>query len=181
MATPICCEELSISVSDGFVRVLVICINTPNSTHNIVDRTFGLEFSKAVVFATEQANKNAIDLVVVCSGKSNGFIAGADINTMLSCIGNAGALRFAYTLHDYYLPSYDYYFRIFVDTYRLNCMYCALEILPVPTITIINGTVLGAGLELAMSCDYRVIKDGIGQQIGLPEVKIGVLPGKNRY
>lgn len=53
-----------------------------------------------------------------------------------------------------------------------------LETISVPTITIISGTVLGAGLELVMSCDYRVINSSLGKQIGLPEVKIGVLPGK---
>jgi 3-hydroxyacyl-CoA dehydrogenase len=44
-----------------------------------------------------------------------------------------------------------------------------------PTVAAIHGTALGGGLELAMGCTYRVaVKEA---QVGLPEVKLGVLPG----
>ncbi len=44
-----------------------------------------------------------------------------------------------------------------------------------PTVAAIHGTALGGGLELALGCTYRVAtKDA---QLGLPEVKLGVLPG----
>ncbi|ANC71384.1 3-hydroxyacyl-CoA dehydrogenase NAD-binding domain-containing protein [Deinococcus radiodurans] len=44
-----------------------------------------------------------------------------------------------------------------------------------PTVAAIHGTALGGGLELALGCTYRVaVKDA---QLGLPEVKLGVLPG----
>ncbi|GGM09202.1 3-hydroxyacyl-CoA dehydrogenase NAD-binding domain-containing protein [Deinococcus aerophilus] len=44
-----------------------------------------------------------------------------------------------------------------------------------PTVAAIHGTALGGGLELAMGCSYRVaVKEA---QVGLPEVKLGVLPG----
>lgn len=55
---------------------------------------------------------------------------------------------------------------------------CALETLSIPTVAVINGTILGGGLELALSCDYRVADRKHCRQLGLPEVKIGVLPGK---
>lgn len=51
-----------------------------------------------------------------------------------------------------------------------------IEEMAVPTIAIINGTALGGGLEIALACDYRVA-DQECRQIGLPEVKVGVLPG----
>ncbi|MCD0161575.1 enoyl-CoA hydratase/isomerase family protein [Deinococcus sp. 6YEL10] len=44
-----------------------------------------------------------------------------------------------------------------------------------PTVAAIHGTALGGGLELAMGCTYRVAVPGA--QVGLPEVKLGVLPG----
>ncbi|MFC4455031.1 3-hydroxyacyl-CoA dehydrogenase NAD-binding domain-containing protein [Deinococcus sonorensis] len=44
-----------------------------------------------------------------------------------------------------------------------------------PTVAAIHGTALGGGLELALACSYRVaVPDA---QLGLPEVKLGVLPG----
>ncbi len=52
-----------------------------------------------------------------------------------------------------------------------------LEKLPVPVAAAINGAALGGGLELALSCHYRVAWDDRSVQIGFPEVTLGLLPG----
>lgn len=49
--------------------------------------------------------------------------------------------------------------------------------LPFPTVAAINGDCLGGGLELALACQYRVASDEGSINIGLPEVKLGILPG----
>ena len=51
----------------------------------------------------------------------------------------------------------------------------ALENAPVPVIAAIHGTALGGGLEVALSCHYRVAVPSA--KCGLPEVKLGLLPG----
>ncbi len=53
---------------------------------------------------------------------------------------------------------------------------CAqIEESPKPVIAALNGTTLGGGLELALVCHYRVAT--APAQLGLPEVKLGLLPG----
>jgi 3-hydroxyacyl-CoA dehydrogenase len=50
-----------------------------------------------------------------------------------------------------------------------------IEALERPVVAALHGTVLGAGLELALACHWRVAAEGT--QFGFPEVKIGLLPG----
>lgn len=50
-----------------------------------------------------------------------------------------------------------------------------LEACPKPLIAALHGTALGGGLEVALGCHYRVALEGT--RVGLPEVKLGLLPG----
>lgn len=50
-----------------------------------------------------------------------------------------------------------------------------LESIGKPTVAAIHGTALGGGLELALGCHFRVAD--AGAKLGLPEVKLGLLPG----
>ena len=61
----------------------------------------------------------------------------------------------------------------FLDS--LNNLYFKIESLEVPTIAVINGACLGGGLELALSCDFRI---GLkGSIYSFPETSIGIIPG----
>lgn len=56
-----------------------------------------------------------------------------------------------------------------------NDVYNMIETMRCPVIAALHGSVLGGGLELALACHYRVASDTA--KIGLPEVKLGVIPG----
>ena len=50
-----------------------------------------------------------------------------------------------------------------------------LEDLPFPTLVAINGFALGGGMEVSLACDFRIMADSA--KIGLPETKLGIIPG----
>ncbi|CAA0081694.1 Fatty acid oxidation complex subunit alpha [Zhongshania aliphaticivorans] len=53
----------------------------------------------------------------------------------------------------------------------------ALEKLPVPVVSAINGAALGGGFEICLSTNYRIAYNHKSVQLGLPEVGLGLLPG----
>lgn len=91
--------------------------------------------------------------VLVLTGTGKGFIAGADIGEYHGVSGVA----------------FDEYQRL------SRRVFSALELLPQLTIAAVNGYALGGGFEVALCCDLILASEGA--QFGLPEVKLGLLPG----
>lgn len=58
---------------------------------------------------------------------------------------------------------------------RANTIFNQIEDLPYPTVAAINGYALGGGFEVCLACDFRVMSDVA--KIGLPETKLGIIPG----
>ena len=88
---------------------------------------------------------------VIIAGKGDHFAAGADIVEMAEQTPHE-ALAFSFN-----------------DVYNL------IEQLPIPTCAAIKGYALGGGLELALACDFRICHKGA--KLGLPEIKLGIIPG----
>lgn len=58
---------------------------------------------------------------------------------------------------------------------KANSVFTAIEDLPFPTVTLVNGVALGGGMEMALSTDFRIATEKA--VVGFPEVKLGILPG----
>nr|WP_297460334.1 fatty acid oxidation complex subunit alpha FadB [uncultured Halomonas sp.] len=58
---------------------------------------------------------------------------------------------------------------------QVHALFNAIEDLPFPTVTAINGLALGGGCEVTLATDFRVMAEKA--EIGLPETKLGILPG----
>ena len=51
--------------------------------------------------------------------------------------------------------------------------------MPKPVVAALHGTALGGGLEVALGCHFRVAAPGT--RLGLPEIKLGLIPGRRRH
>lgn len=58
---------------------------------------------------------------------------------------------------------------------HLRDAFTRLSAVSVPTVSVVEGHALGGGLELALSTDLRVV--GPGAKLGLPETRLGIIPG----
>ena len=104
----------------------------------------------------EMAANTAIRAVVVFSGKPDSFIVGADIAELAAIKGRDDALEKAEAGQ-----------RLFDKIGTLG----------VPTIAVIHGACMGGGTEMSLACEYRIATDDSKTSIGLPEVKLGIIPG----
>jgi 3-hydroxyacyl-CoA dehydrogenase/enoyl-CoA hydratase/3-hydroxybutyryl-CoA epimerase len=94
--------------------------------------------------------------MVICSGKDNGFIAGADVSEFSSAAGSSEVQEYAEWVH---------------------ALFERLGNFRIPTVCAIRGFCLGGGLELALACRHRVAVDSRETRLGLPEVNLGIHPG----
>ncbi len=98
--------------------------------------------------AIAAANRDPAIKGIVVTGEGRAFSAGADIAEFRSGLKQPG----------------------------LGTVIDAVEASAKPVVAAINGLALGGGLEVALGCHYRVAARSV-TQLGLPEVKIGILPG----
>ena len=107
--------------------------------------------------------------VVLTSGKE-AFSAGADL-TMLQ----HGAQRLANNVKTL---GPEKAMATFVEDSGAGArVFRRMETCGKPWAAAINGLALGGGFEITLACHYRVIADSPKAQVGLPEVKVGLLPG----
>jgi 3-hydroxyacyl-CoA dehydrogenase/enoyl-CoA hydratase/3-hydroxybutyryl-CoA epimerase len=129
-----------------------LCIDKADSSANVLSASVLHELDDLLTGFERQPPTG----VVIHSGKSNGFIMGADINEFTS------------------IQTADEGFKLI----RLGQqLFDRLEALPCPTVAVINGFCLGGGFELAMACTYRIALETDKAVIGLPEVQLGLHPG----
>lgn len=93
---------------------------------------------------------------VILRSEKPAFIVGADITEFLSLF-DAPEEELTQWLH------------------FSNQIFSRLEDLPVPTVSAINGYALGGGCECVLATDFRIASPDL--RIGLPETKLGIMPG----
>ena len=144
--------------------VLHIAFDVPGKTMNTITGGVMKEMGELVA---EIKGNAAIKGAVLYSGKDNGFCAGADLGEI-----GGGSMD-----ADKKLSEDEKLKKSFEQGFGLNRSLRALETCGKPVACALEGLALGGGLEIALACHYRVAADNPKIQFGLPEAKVGLLPG----
>ncbi|MBF7982716.1 MULTISPECIES: fatty acid oxidation complex subunit alpha FadJ [Rahnella] len=134
-------------------HVGIITIDVPGEKVNTLKAEFAQQICAILQKAQQYPNLKGLVLV---SGKSDSFIAGADITMISGCKTAAEASELAQ---------------------KGQTVMSQIASFSVPVVAAIHGACLGGGLELALACHSRVCSLDDKTQLGLPEVQLGLLPG----
>ena len=140
-------ENLIITTENGIGQ---ITINRPSKLNALNVATI-----QELHNAFENLDENPEIKVIIITGEGEkAFVAGADISEFAHFTIEEGAQLAAQ---------------------GQELLFDFVEALKTPVIAAVNGFALGGGLELAMSCHFRIASDNA--KMGLPEVSLGVIPG----
>jgi 3-hydroxyacyl-CoA dehydrogenase/enoyl-CoA hydratase/3-hydroxybutyryl-CoA epimerase len=132
-------------------RIATIWLDAPDKKVNTLSRQMWADLSGCI----EEAARSGVAALIITSAKPGSFIVGADL----------------FELRDMSDVEFDEYI------VRGQEILQRLESLTIPTTAAINGDCLGGGLEVALACKSRVCADEPSIRIGLPETKLGLVPG----
>ena len=132
--------------------IITVTIDQADRKMNVIGDGFNDAFAALTdAFVNDQDAKG----LILTSGKST-FVVGADIDQLAT------------------IETAEQAFDLVED---LKASLRKLETSGKPVVAAITGTALGGGLELALACHYRIAIDSPKTKLGLPEVKLGLLPG----
>jgi 3-hydroxyacyl-CoA dehydrogenase/enoyl-CoA hydratase/3-hydroxybutyryl-CoA epimerase/3-hydroxyacyl-CoA dehydrogenase/enoyl-CoA hydratase/3-hydroxybutyryl-CoA epimerase/enoyl-CoA isomerase len=144
--------SLHVNVEEG--PIAVVTFNQPKSRANTLNQAVLAELESVLYTLSRRTDLKG---VILRSGKPGMFIAGADLRELgSSLLNHAEAEKLTKRGHD---------------------LIAGFEKLPFPTVAAIEGACQGGGLELVLGFDYRLASTHPKTEIGLPEVKIGLIPG----
>jgi enoyl-CoA hydratase len=130
-------------------RVAIITIDRPKVLNALNDSAVA-ELGSLCLSLQEDS---AVGVVILTGAGEKAFVAGADINELTGQDAAAGVQR----------------------ALKGQNVFQLIESLGKPVIAAVNGFALGGGCELALACSVRLASSNA--RFGLPEVKLGIIPG----
>jgi 3-hydroxyacyl-CoA dehydrogenase/enoyl-CoA hydratase/3-hydroxybutyryl-CoA epimerase len=136
----------------GADGVLLATLDLPGRAMNVLNEELAAPFAQLV---ERLESDPAVTGLILASGKPD-FLAGADVDRLWAMASAQEA---------------------FDESMRFKRLLRRLERAGKPVVALIQGRCLGGGLEIALACHARVLVDDGRARLGLPEVKLGLLPG----
>ncbi|HYD40830.1 MAG TPA: 3-hydroxyacyl-CoA dehydrogenase NAD-binding domain-containing protein, partial [Anaeromyxobacter sp.] len=143
-------KNFRVDVRDGVATLL---LDVPGESLNVLGEDVAEEFAAHLARFERDP---AIAGVVLASGKRDSFIAGARIDLFQQARTAADAERLAR---------------------GAQAHFDRVAAWPKPIVVAIHGVCLGGGLEWALACTWRIATNDAKTKLGLPETKLGVIPG----
>lgn len=137
-------------------KIAWLTFDMPDSKVNLLDTAVMTLLDRRVSELESRIATGHPVAIVIQSGKPGSFIAGADV-TEIRGIADAEEGR--------------------AKAAEGQRIFRRLDRLTVPTIAAIDGACMGGGTELALSCQWRLASDRSSTKLGLPEVRLGIIPG----
>ncbi|UCG76460.1 MAG: enoyl-CoA hydratase/isomerase family protein [Gemmatimonadota bacterium] len=147
-------DPLNLEVDRDYVGW--ITLDQPGSKVNLLDASTMVLLDRLVSELESRIATGKLVAVVVRSAKPASFVHGVDVRELAALGDRTDA---------------------FDKSREGQRIFRRLERLTVPTLAAVDGLCLGGGTELILACDYRIASDDPGTRLGLPEVKLGILPG----
>lgn len=135
--------------------IALLTLDDPRETHNTITPELGAELSAALDAAERNPHVKA---VVLRSAKKDSFLVGANIDYLQT-------LRFASDGEDV--------------SREVGKSFARITRGRKPVVACVHGAALGGGFELALACTATVATDDPKTVLGLPEVKLGLMPAAN--
>jgi 3-hydroxyacyl-CoA dehydrogenase / enoyl-CoA hydratase / 3-hydroxybutyryl-CoA epimerase len=150
--------EGNIATRLGTDGILVATIDMPGRSMNVFSDDL-MDSLEALLDAVDA--RPEIRAVIVRSGKAS-FLAGADLVMVQRYTESA---------------RHDSVEQLHAMCGRLGRLFRRLEANPKPFVAAVDGLALGGGFELALACHARIVSDAPETKLGVPEIKLGLLPG----
>ena len=135
-------------------------LDVKGQSQNTLGRAAIEELDTILTAVADGVRAKSVRGLVVMSGKEKSFVAGADIKQFDDLKTEADVVEAVRAVTE---------------------IFDRVERMPVPVVVAIHGVCLGAGLEFALACHYRICDREEVTRLGLPEVKLGIIPGLNGF
>jgi 3-hydroxyacyl-CoA dehydrogenase/enoyl-CoA hydratase/3-hydroxybutyryl-CoA epimerase/enoyl-CoA isomerase len=134
-------------------EILKVVFDLKDQTANVFNALALRELGEVLEVIKKQSGTRGL---IFASGKPSGFVFGADVTEFL----------------DHFKKSQE---EMQSWIAGINRIFSGYEDLPFPKVALVNGFALGGGCEIALTMDYRLATPKAA--IGLPETKLGIIPG----
>jgi 3-hydroxyacyl-CoA dehydrogenase/enoyl-CoA hydratase/3-hydroxybutyryl-CoA epimerase/3-hydroxyacyl-CoA dehydrogenase/enoyl-CoA hydratase/3-hydroxybutyryl-CoA epimerase/enoyl-CoA isomerase len=145
-------SSIRLEILEGAIALATL--DQPGSRANTLGQAVLGDFEDLLTQLRAQAG---LEGLVLQSGKPGMFIAGADLKEL-------GGARPEPELARRWIK-------------RGLDVIAGFEGLPFPTVALVDGACMGGGTEVALGFDYRLLGSNPKAELGLPETKIGLIPG----